>query len=176
MCPAQDNHANQTWMDWSHCLSNIAPQHKDLNAGLWNILEKYVRFLAGLSENMYIVTGAAYIPSKVIGYQYGRDNFEVNYRVIGEKHVSVPTHFFKVWYTENPDGKNYMEAFVLPNAGNLGKKINDYRIDINKGLPKFEIITGLEFFREVDRNKVIKPRDILRKFYGLRDNRIQLNP
>lgn len=39
----------------------------------------------------------------------------VKYQVIGQNHVAVPTHFFKIVVTENNEGNLEMEAYVLPN-------------------------------------------------------------
>ena len=40
----------------------------------------------------------------------------VKYEVIGEQHVSVPTHFFKVVLCENKNGTYDLFSYVLPNA------------------------------------------------------------
>ena len=40
----------------------------------------------------------------------------VKYEVIGNNHVAVPTHFYKIVVGETKDHKLEMEAFVMPNA------------------------------------------------------------
>lgn len=39
----------------------------------------------------------------------------VKYEVLGQNHVAVPTHFFKIVVMENDDNELEMEAYVLPN-------------------------------------------------------------
>lgn len=40
----------------------------------------------------------------------------MRYEVIGNNHVAVPTHFYKIIVGETKDSKLEMEAFVMPNV------------------------------------------------------------
>lgn len=156
MCPAYNNRGNQEWMNQSFCLSNIAPQLRNLNRGPWRALENYVCHLARRSKNMYVVTGAAYKPQ-------GKT---MHHKVIGPNKVSVPTHFYKVWVRETKTRGLSMEAFLLPNSREVKKEslLSPYRIDIDKELASLEKITGLLFFDKVDRSKVDKPKSFQEKY------------
>lgn len=92
-------------MDESFRLTNIAPQDPWLNRVYWANVEKFVRDLCGMFDEvhtgeflrgsncsisykfMYTVTGPLFIPNK--------KNW-MNYQVLGENQVAVPTHFYKV--------------------------------------------------------------------------------
>lgn len=39
----------------------------------------------------------------------------IKYQVIGDNHVAVPTHFYKIIVVESKDSKLYLECYVLPN-------------------------------------------------------------
>lgn len=93
-------------------LSNMAPQvGEGFNRGKWNELEKYCRKKARQYANVYVCTGPLYLPR--------RDDdgkLYVKYQMIGQNHVAVPTHFFKVVVSEANTGELELESFLLPNA------------------------------------------------------------
>lgn len=94
-------------LDQTSTLSNISPQHPRLNQGAWERLERYVRFRANRSKNLYVVSGPLYLPMKA------RDgNLYVTYRVLGDNHVSVPTHYFKVILVEEKNDLLSMESLT----------------------------------------------------------------
>lgn len=152
MSPASDNMAEQRIMDQSFSLSNTAPQLPGLNRGAWVRLERYIQHSARKSKNIYIVTGAVYLPVKT------KNGFEVRYKVIGRNKVAVPTHFYKVWLREDDSAKLYLEAFLMPNSFNVTKEtpLEKFRFDVGK-LPVIERAAGVIFFDKLNRNKVIKP-------------------
>lgn len=39
----------------------------------------------------------------------------MKYQVIGDNHVAVPTHFFKIIVFESNDSKFYLECYIMPN-------------------------------------------------------------
>lgn len=109
---AAGNHRHsQKVMDQTFTLSNISPQvGEGFNRGIWNNLEKYVRSIARKNRNTYVCTGPLYLPRREAdGKMY------VKYEVIGQSHVAVPTHFFKVVAIETNAGEIEILSFVLPN-------------------------------------------------------------
>ncbi|KAG7489289.1 endonuclease G, mitochondrial [Solea senegalensis] len=107
--------ANHKWsqkaMEDTFYLSNIAPQRPHLNQVTWNNLEKLCRSLTKRYLNVYVCTGPLYLPR-----QEADGKLYVRYQVIGQNHVSVPTHFFKVLILEQMDGRGVeLRSYVLPN-------------------------------------------------------------
>lgn len=159
-------------MNESFLFSNVAPQVHNLNGGgcVWTRLESYVLYLARRTRSMHIITGTLYMPQgNTEGAAEGPNNgFErsVTYRLIGDKRVAVPTHLYKVFIKENYRGFLSMEAFLVPNSKNVDQtsKIEQFRIDVKKDLPRIEKITGLKLFRMVDRKQVSKPKKTQYRF------------
>lgn len=110
---AAGNHKySQKAMCETFSLSNMSPQvGKGFNRGTWNRLERHVYDLAKLYTHMYICSGPLYLP-----YTDGDGKRYVRYQVIGENHVSVPTHFFKVILGETDTGRIEIQAFIMPNT------------------------------------------------------------
>lgn len=158
MAAAGNHKINQNALDQTFAYSNITPQTPALNRGLWERLERYVRYRAKRSKNLWVVSGPLYLPLKA------RDeNLYVTYRVLGENHVSVPTHFFKVFLVETPDNNLVMEAFLMPNDPSIDGKIDDYRIPIGR-LDSIERASGVILFDQVSRNQVKQPDIIDKEF------------
>lgn len=161
MAAAANHKFDQNSLDQTFALSNITPQVPQLNRGLWERLERYVRYRANRAKNLWVVSGPLYLPLKARD-----DNLYVTYRVLGNNHVSVPTHFFKVFLEETKDDKLVMEAFLMPNDPKLvgdAKSIDEFRVSINR-LDTIERASGTILFDQVPRDKVIKP-DSLDKAY-----------
>ncbi|XP_022908177.2 endonuclease G, mitochondrial [Onthophagus taurus] len=147
---AAGNHKNhQKHIEQTFFLSNMAPQvGVGFNRDSWNRLEKYVRKLTKVYQNVYCCTGPLYLPKKdVDGKKY------IRYEVIGANNVAVPTHFFKILVGEAADGGLEMEAYVMPNTV----------IDDNTPLSNFQVppesvekAAGLLFFDNISRAKLRK--------------------
>ncbi|XP_056157884.1 endonuclease G, mitochondrial [Lampris incognitus] len=108
--------ANHKWsqkaMDDTFYLSNVSPQNPHLNQNAWNNLEKFSRSLVKHYANVYVCTGPLYLPRpEADGKLY------VRYQVIGQNHVAVPTHFFKVLILERAGGGGVeLQSYIFPNA------------------------------------------------------------
>lgn len=159
MAAAGNNKVNQNVMDQTFALSNISPQSPKFNQGVWEQLEKYVRYRANRSKNLYVVTGPLFLPMKA------RDgNLYVTYRVLGNNHISVPTHYFKVFLVETKDGNLEMEAFLMPNDNDLDKcAINEYRVNIDR-LDVIERAAGILLFNQLPRDKIGGPSHLVDGF------------
>jgi len=127
LCPAGDMKLNPTSMSESFYLSNMSPQEKDFNAGIWNTLEDRVRKWALTSGRIYVVTGGILTSNK------GK---------IGSNGVSIPKYFYKVIY--DPRGQGKMIAFLIPNE-NSEKPLQNYIVPVDS----LENLTGIDFFSEL---------------------------
>jgi endonuclease G len=126
LCPAGDMKLNLTSMSESFYLSNMSPQEKDFNAGIWNTLEDRVRKWALTCGRIYIVTGGVLTSNK------GK---------IGSNGVSIPKYFYKVIY--DPRGQGRMIAFLIPNE-NSEKPLQNFVVTVDS----LESLTRIDFFPE----------------------------
>ena len=132
MAPAADMVRSWSAMDESFLLSNAAPQvGVGFNRRIWLSLERAVRGWVEQRGDLTIITGPV--------FEVAGDS--VRYDVIGESHVAVPTHFYKIVVDANDSENSQALAFVMPNR-NLGDdEINGYLSSIDQ----IESLTGLDF-------------------------------
>lgn len=83
MCPAADNKWNEEAMRECFLMTNICPQDRRFNGGIWKKLEDYSRSWADVDSAIIIICGPIYDPEP--------DEF------IGREEVAVPKRFFKVF-------------------------------------------------------------------------------
>ncbi|XP_071520932.1 endonuclease G, mitochondrial isoform X3 [Panulirus ornatus] len=141
-------------------LSNMAPQvGKGFNRDKWNDLEQYCRKLARENANVYVCTGPLYIPRRE-----DDGKLYIKYQVIGQNHVAVPTHFFKVVVCENKNGELELESYLLPNM----------EIDDSTPLSTFQVpaevierASGLLIFDKIDKKKLGKLNAHIQHFLWL---------
>ena len=125
MCPAGDNKWNEKAMKESNLLTNICPQDRSLNSGLWNRIEQDCRKWAKKYGDIYIVCGPVHLNRK--------------HEVIGKNKVVVPEAFFKVILRLKPKPKAI--GFIIRN--NEGTKKRDHYINT---IDEVERVTGIDFF------------------------------
>ena len=128
MCPAGDSRWSSEAMKESFYMTNICPQHPNLNGGDWHELEQACRRWASEGP-VYIVCGP--ILYKKSSPQY-----------IGKEHrIRVPEAFFKVILAGVEKDKPKAIGFIYKNtAGN--RSLDSYVNSIDQ----VERITGLDFF------------------------------
>lgn len=128
MCPAADNRWHWRAMDESFYMTNICPQHHNLNRGDWKELEDACRRWAA-EEPVYIVCGPIMYRTPKYGY-------------IGKRFkIRVPDAFFKVVLTGLESGKPRAIGFIYKNeAGN--NKLDKYVNSVDE----VERITSIDFF------------------------------
>ena len=127
LCPAGDMKLNFTSMSESFLLSNMSPQEKDFNDGIWNKLEELVRKWALTDSKIYVVTGGVLTSNK------GK---------IGLDGVTIPKYFYKIIY--DPKGQGKMIAFLIPNEKSI-KRLQEYVVSVDS----VESLTGIDFFPEL---------------------------
>lgn len=125
MCPAGDNKWDKIAMKESNLLTNICPQDRSLNSGLWNRIEQDCRKWAKKYGGIYIVCGPVLLNRE--------------HETIGKNKVVVPEAFFKVILRLKPEPKAI--GFIVRN--NEGTKKRDHYIN---SVDEVERITGIDFF------------------------------
>lgn len=128
MCPAADNRWHWRAMDESFYMTNICPQHHNLNRGDWKELEDACRRWAAI-EPVYIVCGPIMYRTPKYGY-------------IGKRFkIRVPDAFFKVVLTGLKSGKPKAIGFIYKNEAG-----NNKRDKYVNSVDEVERITSLDFF------------------------------
>lgn len=116
MKPADDSPDKEA-MEESFLMTNMAPQHGNLNRASWRFLE------AGVNQLVQATGGTATVHT---GNLYLDDAGKplppekVSYTGAGKTKVAVPTHCFKAVELVTPDGKKQLLAYVVPNKKDLG--------------------------------------------------------
>lgn len=126
MVPAGDMAFDTLAMRETFYMSNMTPQLRQFNNGIWKELEENVRDWTYKAGNLYIISGPVLQnPIKTIGKS---------------SKVIVPSSFYKIImdYTD-PDKKAI--AFVIPHAMS-DRPLQDYMVPIDE----VEKLTGLDFF------------------------------
>jgi len=125
LCPAADMKFSKEAFDETFYTSNISPQKKEFNGGIWNRLENKTRYWAEKFNGIYVVTGGV---------------LKQSLKTIGTEKVAVPEHFYKILLSEN-NGKYKMIAFLIPNEMS-SKPLYDYVLSVDE----IEKMTGIDFF------------------------------
>ena len=125
MAPAADMKWHPQAMKESFYLSNVCPQNRNLNAGVWKDLEEQVRDLAAQKGHIYVVCGPI---------------VSDDYQTIGANNVVVPSAFFKVLLQEE-DGNIYTIGFVYENVAGR-RPMSTYAMTVDD----VEALTGIDFF------------------------------
>lgn len=129
LLPAADRAFNQEAMQETFLMSNISPQAKNFNKGIWRELEELTRDWAKKNERLYVVTGPV-LSQPVKG-------------AIGENEVSVPAAYYKVLLDlAEPSQKGI--GFVIPNEVSF-----DPLYKFAMSIDEVEEITGINFFPEL---------------------------
>ncbi|MDR1347612.1 MAG: DNA/RNA non-specific endonuclease [Prevotellaceae bacterium] len=125
MAPAGDMKWSEQAMKESFYLSNICPQNKNLNGGIWKNLEEQVRELAAQKGKIYVICGP--IVSRLP-------------KTIGSNKVAVPDAFFKT-LLQNDNENWYAIAFMFANESGR-KPLSTYAMSVED----MQIITDIDFF------------------------------
>jgi endonuclease G len=125
MAPAADMKWSEQAMKESFYFSNICPQNRNLNSGIWKDLEEQARTLAIQKGNIYVVCGAI-VPKQP--------------QTIGINQVAIPNAFFKV-LLQNDNGEWSAIAFKFANESGR-KPLSIYAMNVED----MQIITDIDFF------------------------------
>lgn len=130
LVPAADLAWNARWSDESFYMSNISPQARQFNQGVWRELEETTRDWAKKFNRLYVITGPVLTqdPKGIIGRQ---------------NRVAIPNAYFKVLLNlDDPVPKGI--GFILPNQVSFDP-LYEYAVSIDE----VEDVTGLDFFPDL---------------------------
>jgi endonuclease G len=127
MAPAADMKWSVEAMRESFYFSNVCPQNKGLNAGVWKDLEEWVRGLAARRGSVFVVCGP------LVSERSAR---------IGRGRVLVPDAFFKVLLRRDGGGWSAI-AFVFENGRRRGRgSLLTYATSVEE----VQTLSGIDFF------------------------------
>ncbi len=140
MCPAGDCRWDENVQYESFLLTNVCPQTRALNAGVWNDIEKSCRRWAIRYGRVYVVCGPIFFKKSDKGS-------------IGRNKIPVPDAFFKVVLClegDKPKGIGFVcrnQEGGAPDAGysSEGRKRTKKEMYIHS-IDEVERITGYDFF------------------------------
>ncbi|MEN0048831.1 MAG: DNA/RNA non-specific endonuclease, partial [Bacteroidota bacterium] len=136
LLPVGDRKFSFDAMDETFFMSNISPQERHFNGGIWRELEENVRDWARKYRKVYIVTGSVLTEKR-------KDR-------IGKNKVSVPQSFYKVILDiSEPELKAI--GFIIPNETSK-KPLQEYAVSIDE----VEELTGIDFFPDLMENELEK--------------------
>ncbi len=127
LAPAGDMAFNDKAMKESFLMSNMSPQVRPFNNGIWKELEESVRDWAFSNGELIVVTGPVF--------------YDSDHDYIGKQNkIAVPDAFFKVLLDNNGRDKKSI-GFIIPHELS-DKPLSDYAVDIDE----VERVTGIDFF------------------------------
>ncbi|MDF0707352.1 DNA/RNA non-specific endonuclease [Flagellimonas okinawensis] len=125
LCPAGDRRFSEQAYNETFYTSNISPQDKYFNAGIWNRLEQKVRYWCKTYGDLLVVTGGV---------------LEPGLSEIGEEDVDVPRYFYKI-IMKGSGNKTKALGFLIP-AKETQEPIQQFLVPIDE----IEQRTGIDFF------------------------------
>lgn len=142
LAPAADMKFNATAMQECFYMSNMSPQTKEFNSGIWNNLELQVRFWAQKFSTVYVVTGPVLLQEGLPKMKYTNNRGKEE-----QSDITIPKYFYKIVYDFSMEGKEKMIGFVMSqeDTGN----IFDYAVTVDE----IEKLTGIDFFHNLSKAK-----------------------
>lgn len=134
LVPAGDRRFSEQAYNETFYTSNVSPQDREFNAGIWNRLEKKTRQWAKKYGVLYVVTGGVLQPGL---------------KEIGSEDVAVPDYFYKIVARKN-NGEVKAIAFLMPNK-EQSSPIQKFAVSIDR----LEQLTGIDFFQRLDEGKEV---------------------
>ncbi|MEZ4985202.1 MAG: DNA/RNA non-specific endonuclease [Saprospiraceae bacterium] len=129
LVPAADMAFDPVAMDETFMMSNISPQARNFNQGIWRELEELTRDWAKKFKRLYVVSGPV-LTREPKGY-IGRDN-----------QVAIPAAYFRVILDlDEPEQKAI--AFVMDNEVNY-EPLYKFATSVDE----VEKMTGINFFQD----------------------------
>jgi endonuclease G len=126
LVPAGDMKWSEEGMRASFYYSNICPQNKKLNTGLWSNIERQCRTWAARYGEVVIVTGPV---------------IEDTMNRLGKNEIGIPDQFYKV-VSSTAGGKARSIGFLVENREYENRLLKDVTVTVDS----IEKITGIRFF------------------------------
>lgn len=128
LCPAGDRRFSEYAYNETFYTSNITPQDRDFNAGVWNRLEVQVRQWAKKHDEIFVMTGGVL-----------QDGLEE----IGEEDVDVPRYYYKIVARGEKDDLRVL-GFLMEGREST-KPLKSFLVPIDV----IEKQTGIDFFQNL---------------------------
>lgn len=133
LAPAGDFKFSREAMSETFLMSNMSPQERDFNAGIWNDLEQLVRYWVRRDKKLYIITGPVL-----------KDNLP---KIGKENKISVPEYYYKIVLDyQAPEIKAI--AFLMKNQDS-NELVENFVVSIDE----VERLTGIDFFSQLPDNE-----------------------
>lgn len=130
LVPAGDRRFSEQAYNETFYTSNISPQNREFNAGVWNDLEQQIRRWAKIYGKVYVVTGGVLKPGL---------------HEIGEEAVDVPDTFYKI-VLRKKETQWLAIAFLIPNKPQAASW-STFMVSIDQ----VEHETGIDFFHSLSK-------------------------
>lgn len=145
LVPVGDMHRKFSTSVNTFYLSNMMPQSKSNNRGVWQYLEKSVRLWAARRGSVLIVSGPIFDEDG-----NGKPDAEEDVtRIRFEERVGQPTHFFKIIVDERSDGTLDSISFLIPHnfssVGGSKRHLENHIATIDE----IEEASGYDFFPDM---------------------------
>ena len=127
LLPAGDRRFSEAAYNETFYTSNISPQDKEFNAGIWNRLEQRIRQWCRSHGDLIVITGGV---------------LEEGLEEIGHEDVDVPRAFYKIVLRQSGSGMDAL-AFLVP-AVESSRPLDEFLVSIDS----LEVLTGLDFFEK----------------------------
>ncbi len=135
LCPAGDRRFSEQAYNETFYTSNISPQDKDFNAGVWNRLEMQIRHWTKKYGTLFVVTGGV---------------LEQGLKEIGEEDVDVPEYYYKI--VARGEGGDLKLIGFLMRGVESNKPLEKFTVSIDE----IEKRTGIDFFEKLENQKEAK--------------------
>ena len=135
LVPAGDMAHNKESMYQTFYMSNISPQLRVFNNGIWKELEEQTRDWVYHNDELYIVSGPIFTSPS------GQN--------ISKKNITVPDAFYKI-ILDNEGKSRKAIAFVIPHKRSEDR-LQDYAVTIDS----VENLTGIDFFKNLEYDPLI---------------------
>jgi len=129
LVPAGDMAFDTLAMRETFYMSNISPQIRGFNGGIWRELEENVRDWAFSNDSLYVITGPVLE--------------QTDLKSIGKSSVAVSSRFYKVILDYSGLEKKGI-AFIIPNEVS-DRRLEDFIVPIDS----VEQVTKLDFFNDM---------------------------
>ncbi|NJB71903.1 endonuclease G [Saonia flava] len=128
LCPAGDRRFSEYAYNETFYTSNISPQDRDFNAGVWNRLEMQVRQWAKKYGDIQVVTGGI---------------LEKGLWTIGEEDVAIPKYYYKIVSRGNVKNPKVL-AFLIPHEESTSS-LKNFVVTVDE----LERMTKIDFFEKM---------------------------
>ena len=111
-------------------MTNISPQTKSFNRGIWHKLEKKAVELTNKYGEIWVVTGAIF------------DDLDID---LEDSFIEIPDSFYKIFIIKI-GGKLHSISFIIPQYAKKNEKLSKFIVSIDK----IEQLTGFDFFHKLE--------------------------